>query len=36
MLVSLAAVVGKGITDVGGIGEVWDIAERNNRVEFFK
>ncbi|OXA58926.1 Sodium-coupled monocarboxylate transporter 1 [Folsomia candida] len=35
MLVSLAAVVGKGITDVGGIGEVWDIAERNNRVEFF-
>ena len=36
MVVSTAAVVGKGITDVGGINVVWEKAVNTSRVEFFK
>ena len=36
MLGSLCVVVGKGITDVGGMSVVWERAEASGRVEFFK
>lgn len=36
MLGSMIIVVAKGISDLGGIGVVWEIAEKGNRTEFLK
>jgi len=36
MLGSLAVVVGKGISDIGGLKVVWERAEQSGRVEFLK
>jgi hypothetical protein len=36
MIVSIAIVVIKGISDVGGFGVIWEKAQATGRVEFFR
>jgi len=36
MIVSIAIVCIKGISDVGGFGNIWDKAQATGRIEFFR
>lgn len=36
MFAAMCVVIFKGAYDVGGHAEVWNIAERGGRIEFFK
>lgn len=36
MLLSLAVIAGKGVSDIGGLTQMWDRVEKSGRVQFFK
>lgn len=36
MLVAIFAIIGLGLSDIGGVSEVWTRAQRGGRLDFFK
>ncbi len=36
MFAAVFVVIIKGSIDLGGVGEIWKIAEEGGRIEFFK